>query len=104
MVSSMNQLIEDTFEGVLHHLKTSSIVDLKDVTFIDPCGMVWLLEIGGLLKSQSVQKTFLLPESEEVLKYLERMDFFKFADTCFNLEPPKPKISGKYLRSSYSDV
>ena len=45
-----------------------------------------------------------MPESEEVIKYLERMDFFKFADTCFNLEPPKPKISGKYLRSSYSDV
>lgn len=100
----MNQLIEDTFEGVLHYLKTSSIIDLKGVTFIDPCGMVGLLEIGELLKSKGVQKTFLLPESEEVLKYLERMDFFKFADSYFNLEPPKPKISEKYLRSSYSDV
>ncbi|PIV67442.1 MAG: hypothetical protein COS10_00995, partial [Nitrospirae bacterium CG01_land_8_20_14_3_00_44_22] len=38
-----------------------------------------------------------------VLKYLERMDF-KFADNYFRLEPSKPQISGKYLRSSYSDV
>jgi len=66
--------------------------------------MVGILELGELLQSEGSRKTVYLPKSEEVLKYLERMDFFKFADSYFNLEPPKPKISGKYLRSSYSDV
>ncbi|MFN3532898.1 MAG: hypothetical protein ACK41Q_10365 [Candidatus Brocadia sp.] len=66
--------------------------------------MVGLLEIGVLLKSNDVLKTVLLPKSKEVLKYLEMMDFFKFANEYFRLEPPKPQISGKYLRNINSDV
>ena len=66
--------------------------------------MVGLLEIGELLKSKGIRKTIQLPQSEEVLKYLERMDFFKFANEYFTLEPSKPHISEKYLRSSYTDV
>lgn len=108
----MTQITEDTFEQVLHLFKESPEIDLREASFIDPYGMVGILEIGELLKdvvseanlSKGSRKTIYLPESEEVLKYLERMDFFKFADSYFNLEPPKPKISGKYLRSFYSDV
>ena len=66
--------------------------------------MVGLLEIGELLKSQGVQKILYLPESEEVLKYLERMDFFRFADGYFTLKPSQPQISEKYLRNQSSDV
>jgi len=99
----MTQITEDTFEQVLSIPKESSI-DLRNVTFIDPYGMVCILEIGELLKSECIEKTIYLPESEEVLKYLERMDFFKYTDKYFILEPSKPQISGKYLRSSYSDV
>ena len=100
----MTQITEDTFEQVLTFIKESSLIDLKDVAFIDPYGMVCILEIGELLKLEGIRKTLYLPESEEVLRYLERMDFFKFADKYFGLEPSKPQISGKYLRSSYSDV
>jgi anti-sigma regulatory factor (Ser/Thr protein kinase) len=32
------------------------------------------------------------------------MDFFKFAERYFSLKPSIPQISGKYLRSSESDV
>lgn len=101
---ALTQITEDTFEQVLQIFNESSLIDLRNVTFIDPYGMVSILEIGELLKSEDIQKTVYLPESEEVLKYLERMDFFKFSDKFFSLEPSKPKISGKYLRSSYSDV
>ncbi|MCL5061761.1 MAG: ATP-binding protein [Nitrospiraceae bacterium] len=101
---AITQITEDTFEHVLHFLNESSIIDLQDITFIDPYGMVGILELGELLKSNSIQKTIHLPMSEEVLKYLERMDFFKFADNYFKLEPSKPEISEKYRRSSYSDV
>jgi hypothetical protein len=101
---AITPITEDTFEHVLHFLNESSIIDLQDITFIDPYGMVGILELGELLKSNSIQKTIHLPMSEEVLKYLERMDFFKFADNYFKLEPSKPEISEKYRRSSYSDV
>ncbi len=100
----LSQITEDDFEQVLQIFKESSVIDLQDVTFIDPYGMVGILENGELLKSENIQKTLYLPRSEEVLRYLERIDFFKFADNYFKLEPSKPELSGKYLRSSYSDV
>lgn len=100
----MTQITEDTFEQAQHIFRESPTIDLQEVAFIDPYGMVGLLEIGELAKSEGIQKTLFLPRSEEVLKYLERMDFFKFANKYFRLEPPEPEISEKYLRSSYSDV
>jgi anti-sigma regulatory factor (Ser/Thr protein kinase) len=108
----MTQITEETFEQVLHLFKESPEIDLKEAAFIDPYGMVAILEIGELFRhevgegnlSDGKKKTIHLSKSEEVIKYLERMDFFKFADSYFNLEPSKPKISGKNLRSSYSDV
>jgi len=97
------QITEETFEYFLKILK-EQLIDLRNVNFIDPYGMVGLLEIGEISKSDGSSKTLLLPESEEVLKYLERMDFFKFADRYFSLYPAQPEISEKYLRSSDSDV
>ena len=100
----LTQFTEETFEQVLHHFKESPAIDLREITFIDPYGMVGLLEMGELFKKEGIQKRIYLPESEEILKYLERMDFFQFSDRYFILEPSKPDISEKYLRSSYSDV
>lgn len=81
-----------------------SHIDLRHVSFIDPYGMVGLLEVGEHFKSKGFQKTIYLPESEEVIKYLERMDFFKYASNCFAIEPSELKISDRYSRSSFSDV
>ncbi|MBI5746268.1 MAG: sensor histidine kinase [Nitrospirae bacterium] len=100
----MSQITEETFEQNLLLFKELPFVDLRGTTFIDPYGVVGLLEIGEDLKSKGAQKTLFLPQSEDVLKYLERMDFFKFAGRYFRLEPLMPEISEKYLRSSYSDV
>lgn len=104
LIQVMTQITEDAFEQVLHFFRELSVIDLRDVTFIDPYGMVGLLEMGEVFKSEGVQKIVYLPNSEEVLKYLERMDFFKFAGRYFRIEPSKLQISGKYFRSSYSDV
>jgi len=98
------QITEETFEQVLHRLKKSSVINLQEISFIDPYGMVGLLEFGEIYKPKANPKLLYLPESEEVLKYLERMDFFKIASRYFEFEPSKPQISEKYLRSSYSDV
>jgi len=100
----MTQITEDTFEQALHIFREAPEINLHGVTFIDPYGMVGLLEIGELLKSKGIQKTLYLPESEEVLKYLERMDFFRFAGGYFTLKPSQPQISEKYLRNQSSDV
>jgi hypothetical protein len=80
----VTQVTEDTFEQVLSHF-SEPVIDLRDVAFIDPYGMVGLLEIGEVLKSKRELKAVYLPQSEDVLKYLERMDFFKFADTYFKI-------------------
>ena len=100
----MTQITEDTFEQVLQIFKESLEIELQEAIFIDPYGMVGILEFGECLKSKGIQKTIHLPESDEVLKYLERMDFFKFAGEYFILVPPDLQLSEKYLRSSYSDV
>ena len=100
----ITQITEETFELFLHRFRESSAIELQKINFIDPYGMVGLLEIGELFKSEGIQKVMYLPESEEVLKYLERMDFFQFTDRYFILEPSNMQISEKYLRSSYSDV
>lgn len=97
-------ITEDTFEQALHSIDESQKIDLQEVAFIDPYGMVGLLELGELLKRDNIQKILRLPKSEEVIKYLERMDFFRFAGDYFTLKPSKPQISEKYLRSSYTDV
>jgi hypothetical protein len=98
------QITEDSFEHTLHLYQEKSYIDLQEITFIDPYGMVGLLEIGEFFVSRGVQKTLLLPRSEEVLTYLERMDFFQFAEKYFILEPFSPCIGGKCPRSACSDV
>jgi anti-sigma regulatory factor (Ser/Thr protein kinase) len=100
-----SQLTEETFEEILSFQKDSSNeIDLRHISFIDPYGMVGLLEMGELFKSKDIQKTIYLSESEEVIKYLERMDFFKYAANYFTIEPPELKIPDKYSRSFFSDV
>jgi anti-sigma regulatory factor (Ser/Thr protein kinase) len=98
------QITEETFEQFLYYSREASAIDLREITFIDPYGMIGLLELGEISKSEGIQKAVYLPASEEVLRYLERMDFFQFAGRYFKLEPSKPEISGKYMRSSYTDV
>jgi anti-anti-sigma regulatory factor len=79
-------------------------IDLGDVTFIDPYGMVGVLELGYYLKSRGKEVILRLPRSEEVPKYLERMDFFRFLTKVFILEPPYLDLTERYHRRIASDV
>ena len=100
----MNQLTEETFEQTLLSFFRSEQIDLNDVSFVDPYGMLGLLEIGELCMLEDVRKTVILPRSAEVLKYLERMDFFTPAGRYFSLEHSSPDPPGSYHRSADSDV
>jgi len=99
----MTQLTEETFEKTLQSFIRSDQIDLRDVSFIDPYGMVGLLEIGELCMLEDIKKTILLPRSAEVQRYLERMDFFASARRYFSLEPmhvPSPAVG----KAADSDV
>lgn len=100
----MTQLTEDTFEQTLQTFIRSEQIDLSGVTFIDPYGMLGLLEIGELCMLEDVRKTVILPRSEEVLRYLDRMDFFTIAKRYFFLDASAPDPPEKVQRSADSDV
>jgi hypothetical protein len=104
MSVSTSQLTEESFEYVLREFLKSSVINLGKVAFIDPYGMVGILEMGEYSTFGKSERRIYLPESEEVLKYLERMDFFRFADRYFRLHPAVPELPEKYFRSFYTDV
>ncbi|MCK5140317.1 MAG: ATP-binding protein [Thermodesulfovibrionia bacterium] len=100
----MTHLSDDTFESFLTLISNQTQLDLRDISFIDPYGMVGILEIGRFFYSKGNNKSLIVPYSEDVLKYLERMDFFKYAEKYFKLEPDAPKFINQYSRKSFSDV
>lgn len=71
----MVQVTKDAFEYILPTFNESQEINLQEVTFIDPYGLVGLLELGELFKFRDIRKVMYLPHSEEVLKYLERMQY-----------------------------
>jgi anti-sigma regulatory factor (Ser/Thr protein kinase) len=100
----MTQITEETFEQTLKSFIRSEEIDLRDVSFIDPYGMLGLLEIGELCMLEDVRKTVILPRSAEVLRYLDRMDFYSHAKRYFMLEHSLSDPPEKYQRSADSDV
>ncbi len=100
----LTRITEEAFERILYYSGNAAAIDLRDATFVDPYGMISILELGEYACSKRIKKNLYLPESEDILKYLERMDFFPFAERVFELTPAKPIIQGKFLRSVDTDV
>ncbi|MGE5172243.1 MAG: ATP-binding protein [Betaproteobacteria bacterium] len=100
----MTQITEETFEQTLRSFLQSEQIDLSGISFIDPYGMLALLEIGELCMIEDVRKTVILPRSDEVCRYLDRMDFFSHAKRYFALEYAAPGSARKDNRSPDSDV
>lgn len=100
----MTQITEETFEQILQSFIRSEQIDLRDVSFIDPYGMLGLLEIGELCMLEDVKKTVTLPQSGEVCAYLERMDFFTHARRYFSLDHSPCQTTNQKSRSPESDV
>lgn len=103
-IAMTTQVLEENFKQLISLFSGYSVIDLKDAEFIDPYGMVGILELGAHYNKEGFRKTIRLPQSKDVLNYLERMDFFRFAGGIFDLDPPDPKVPGRYRRNPDSDV
>ena len=104
MPTTITQLSDETFEPFLAHANASDVTDLSDLSFIDPYGMVGVLEAGRMFTGQGTRKTLRLPVSDNVLKYLDRMNFFKYAAKYYKIEYEGDDLPERYSRSADSDV
>ena len=104
-------LDESTFERLIRQLDGPErvapgqvIIDLEQVRFVDPYGMVGLLALARVLRQQGCEPVLMLPRSEEVMKYLDRMDFSRHAERLCALDLTTLWPDGEYSRSVHSDV
>lgn len=100
----MSHLTETTFEESLSEFNNSQVIDLTKTTFIDPYGMLGIIEIGELSMRSGNLRTLLLPHDSEAIKYLERMDFFRYASQIYRIQPENLRLSERYRRRVHSDV
>lgn len=77
-------------------------VDARGVTFVDPHGLLGLLEFGRLCDRLDCKVRLEIPASPEVRSYLHRMDFFEVARRFFLFETPEPPEAA--ARGTASDV
>jgi len=80
------------------------VIDGTKIQFIDPYGMVGLIEIGRFLSGLGLSPFLSLPPAGDVAHYLERMDFHSVARGMFDLEDNAPKDGWSESRREDSDV
>jgi anti-anti-sigma regulatory factor len=104
-------LDESTFERLIRQLSSLKripagqiIIDLEQVRFVDPYGMVGLLALARFLRQQAREPVLMLPRSEEVMKYLDRMNFSRHAERLCAIDLTTLWPDGEYTRSLHSDV
>lgn len=79
----INKTIEElkvsTFERLVPiNLREKTLeIDLRSVEFVNPYGMISLIILTKSLLAKGIEVKIFLPDSQDVLNYLERMDFFK---------------------------
>jgi anti-anti-sigma regulatory factor len=104
-------LDESTFERLIRQIEGISSVtpgeiriDLEQVRFVDPYGMVGLLALARFLRQRDFTPVLLLPRSDEVMKYLDRMNFSRHAEQLCAIDLTTLWPDGEYSRSAHSDV
>jgi anti-anti-sigma regulatory factor len=104
-------LDESTFERLIRQLDSPEglgseqiIIDLEQVRFVDPYGMLGLLALARFLRQRGCEPVLMLPRAEEVMKYLDRMDFSRHAERLCAMDLTTLWSDGEYSRSPHSDV
>lgn len=99
-----NLLNEDSFECIISQLPSSisSVeelsIDLSLTDFIDPYGMIGILKLGEYLKNQKIKLNLIMPKSD-VLNYMLRLDFFKYAPSIFGETQPPGVTASRNIES-----
>ncbi len=106
-----SSLDESTFEQLMRQIKSLQqvtageiVIDLEQVRFVDPYGMVGLLALARFLRQRTLEPVLMLPRSAEVMKYLDRMDFSRQAAQLCAVDLTTLWPDGEYSRSAHSDV
>jgi anti-anti-sigma regulatory factor len=104
-------LDESSFERLMQQMRGSGqmppgriIIDLEHLRFIDPYGMVGLLALARFLRQHAFEPVLVLPRSDEVMNYLDRMDFSRHAQGLCSMDLVTLWPEGEYTRSAHSDV
>jgi anti-anti-sigma regulatory factor len=104
-------LDESTFERLIRQLDSPEglgtgqiIIDLEQVRFVDPYGMLGLLALARFLRQRGCEPVLMLPRADEVMKYLDRMDFSRHAEGLCAMDLTTLWSDGEYSRSPHSDV
>ncbi|MCX7794801.1 MAG: hypothetical protein N2257_10440, partial [Thermodesulfovibrionales bacterium] len=63
-----------------------------------------IIELGEIKRESGKSKTLLLPSNIEAMKYLERMDFLRYASENYIIKPEDFRLSERYRRRIHSDV
>jgi hypothetical protein len=79
-------------------------LDLGRVEFIDPCGMVGLLELGRYFAQQGHKLLLHLPLSMEVQRCLDQMEFFRHLSEFYIMYPPYRPLAARARQVQQSDV
>lgn len=79
-------------------------IDGTRIQFIDPYGMVGLIEVGRFLSGLGLSPILRLAPTGEVSHYLARMDFHSVARGVFELEDHSSQDGGGEHRREDSDV
>src|ERR671914_1744465 len=102
-------LDETTFERLVRQVEQLQpeateqiVIDLEQVRFVDPYGMVGLLALARFLRQQDFTPVLLLPRSDEVMKYLDRMNFSRHAEQLCAIDLTTLWPDGEYSRSAHS--
>ncbi len=75
---------------------TPVTINLRNVRFISPYGLLGLLFIGKQIYERTGSRIHVIDTNYELIRYLERMDFFKKGSQWFH----DPQIDMKFSRSS----
>jgi anti-anti-sigma regulatory factor len=101
--STFERLVRQ-IEGLPQVMTGEILIDLEQVRFVDPYGMVGLLALARFLRQRALKPVLLLPRSDEVMKYLDRMDFSRHAEQLCAIDLTTLWPDGEYSRSAHSDV
>jgi anti-anti-sigma regulatory factor len=101
--STFERLIKQV-EGLEQVASGQVVIDLEHVRFVDPYGMVGVLALARFLRQWNLTPVLMLPRSDEVMKYLDRMDFSRHAERLCAIDLTTLWPDGEYSRSLHSDV